>query len=320
MTASFFGKLKQALTKTRDSIITGVSLAFKPGSVLDDSALEAIEEAFLLADAGMSVTERMVAALRRRKILPGEAAPQAVLEVLREEMGEVFAEVQGSEAVQLIPQAPRPYVIMVVGVNGAGKTTTVGKLAHLFRSRGLKVLIGSVDTFRAAAHQQLSTWAERAGADIIGHGGGSADPASVAFDAVSAGVARGSDVVLLDTAGRLHTKSNLMEELKKIHRVVGKKLPEAPHETLLVLDATTGQNGLQQARIFSEATPLTGVVLTKLDGTAKGGVVLGIAGEQRLPIRFVGVGEGVEDLQQFDPAAFVHALLPDGLISAERSA
>lgn len=312
MALSFYSKLKQALSRTRDSLVTGVSLAFKPGVVLDERALEKIEEALLLADAGMLVTDRLVDGLRKRKIPPDGTTSTAVLSILREEMGDVFADVSSGTHPQFIPETPRPYVIMVVGVNGAGKTTTVGKLAHLLTQQGLKVLIGSGDTFRAAAHQQLGAWAERAKADIIGHGGGSADPASVAFDAVSAAIARKSDVVLLDTAGRLHTKSNLMEELRKIHRVIGKRLPGAPNETLLVLDATTGQNGLQQARIFADSVPLTGVVLTKLDGTAKGGVVLGIAGEQGLPVRFVGVGEALEDLQPFDPTAFVHALIPEG--------
>ncbi len=311
MAASFLNTLKNALSKTRESIVTGVAMAFTPGTALDDDALERIEEALLLADAGMPVTERLVEGLRRRKLQAGSTTAAAVLDILRQDMGDVFSNVPDHAGDKIIPEVPRPYVIMVVGVNGAGKTTTVGKLAHLLTSTGLKVLIGSGDTFRAAAHQQLGTWATRAGAEIIGHGGGSADPASVAFDAVSAGVAREADVVLLDTAGRLHTKSNLMEELKKIHRVVGKKLPGAPHETLLVLDATTGQNGLQQARLFAEAASLTGVVLTKLDGTAKGGVVLGIAGEHRLPVRFIGVGEGPEDLQPFDPKAFVDALIPE---------
>jgi len=319
MSSSFFTKLTKALTKTRESLVNTVTLAFKPGTVLDDEALDAVEEALLLADAGTAVTDRLVEGLRRRKIPHDENASAIVLDILREEMGGVFAELDGEGRSTELPEMPRPYVFMIVGVNGAGKTTTVGKLAHRFTARGLKVLIGSGDTFRAAAHQQLASWAERAGAEIIGHGGGSADPASVAFDTVSAAVARGIDVVLLDTAGRLHTKSNLMEELKKIHTVIGKKLPGAPHETLLVIDATTGQNGLQQARMFTEATPLTGVILTKLDGTAKGGVVLGIAGDQRLPIRYIGVGEDVEDLQPFDASAFVDALMPDDLHRAEAS-
>ncbi len=312
--ASFYTKLKDALGKTRTSLVDRVTSAFKPGTSLDDDALGSVEEALLLADVGMTVTTRLVEGLRRRKIPPGSTAAAAVLDVLREEMGAVLQEQTVSDAADLpVPESPRPYVIMLVGVNGAGKTTTIGKLAHLLTGRGLKVVIGSGDTFRAAAHQQLGTWADRAGAEIIGHTGGSADPASVAFDAVSAGLARGADVVLLDTAGRLHTKSHLMDELKKIHRVVGKKLQGAPHETLLVLDATTGQNGLQQAKLFSEAAALTGVILTKLDGTAKGGVVLGIVGEHRLPIRFIGVGEGLDDLQPFDPRQFIRAMFPDSV-------
>ena len=217
---------------------------------------------------------------------------------------------------QLVPSQPRPYVILVVGVNGAGKTTTVGKLAHVFRTTGHRVLIGAGDTFRAAANEQLDVWAQRAGVEIVQQGAG-ADPASVAFDTVSAAIARGSDIVLLDTAGRLHTKTHLMEELRKIHRVLGKRLPEAPHEVLLVLDGTTGQNGLQQAREFTASAGVTGLVVTKLDGTAKGGIIISVVAEHRIPVRFIGVGEGIDDLLPFDPRQFSDALLTQNPTNGE---
>ncbi len=208
------------------------------------------------------------------------------------------------------PPTAEPWVIMVVGVNGSGKTTTAGKLAHRFRKEGKRVLMAAADTFRAAASEQLEVWAERTGSELVRHADG-ADPSAVVYDAVQAARARGCQVVIADTAGRLHTKRNLMEELKKVKRVMGKVMPGAPHEVLLVLDATTGQNALAQARLFGQEVGVTGIALTKLDGTAKGGIVIGVAGETRIPIKFVGVGEGVEDLRDFEPESFVRALFED---------
>ena len=265
---------------------------------VDESFLEGLEEILIGADAGVKTSLRMLEGLRRK------GAKGDILDSLREEMLKIFPERNR----EIMAHSDGPTVILVVGVNGVGKTTTIGKLASLFKKRGLKVLLAASDTFRAAAIEQLEIWAERAGAGIVKHGYG-ASPSAVAFDAVEASVARGMNILIVDTAGRLHTKVNLMEELKKIKVVCGKKLPGAPHEILLVLDATTGQNALPQAKLFHEALGLTGVVLVKMDGTAKGGCVLAIEDELGIPVKLVGTGENLEDLESFRPDEFVEALL-----------
>ncbi len=268
------------------------------GRVLTVDTVEALEDALLTADVGLQATERIIAAVRADR--DG---------TLRERVGRVMrailTDVRPAPAI-----ATRPHVVLIVGVNGTGKTTTVGKLANLLRTQGLSVLVCAADTFRAAAVEQLAVWTERAGVDLIRAQAGS-DPAAVTFDAVTAARARGRDVVLVDTAGRLHTRANLMAELDKIRRVVGREIPGAPHDVLLVLDATVGQNGLVQAREFMAASGASGIVLTKLDGTAKGGVAVAIAHDLKLPIRYIGVGEGLDDLLPFDAAAYVDALFTE---------
>ena len=270
---------------------------------LEEETLEEIEEILIQADVGVDPALRIIDRLRDRyKDVEIEDAENAVFELLEEEIGSILT---ASDPLDLVAS---PTVFLIVGVNGAGKTTTIGKLAKKYSDEGKKVLIAACDTFRAAAIDQIEVWANRAGADIVRHQPG-ADAASVAFDALQAAQARNIDVVLIDTAGRLHTKVNLMEEVKKISRVVGKAIEGAPHETLLVIDATTGQNAIEQARSFHEHLSLTGLILAKLDGTAKGGIVIAISDELDIPVRLVGLGEGEDDLQAFDPKAFTEALL-----------
>jgi fused signal recognition particle receptor len=269
---------------------------------IDADLLESLEEILITADFGMQTTQDLIQALEQRVAREGLSVAD-----LRSALQDEIRQRLKLEAAPLDLERAKPFVIMVVGVNGAGKTTTIGKLARQFSSQGMKVVLGAGDTFRAAAAEQLAIWGERSGVDVIRHKEG-ADPAAVAFDAAKAAVARKADVLILDTAGRLHTKVNLMEEMKKIHRVLGREIPDAPHETLLVLDATTGQNALTQARLFKEAVKISGIALTKLDGTAKGGMVVAIGAELGLPVRYVGIGEGVEDLRPFDPDLFVDAL------------
>src|SRR5512132_461853 len=290
----FFSRLRDSLGKTRRALTEQLAAAaFDPA---DDEAWERLEEALIAADVGVPTTAELVRRL--------EARPELG------ELGEALAE----EAAALLGEPGRlgldgkPSVILVVGVNGTGKTTTIGKLASRLREHGHAVILAAADTFRAAAEEQLEIWADRSGADFVGSARGG-DPAAVAYDAIDAATARGRDVVIVDTAGRLHTQTNLMEELAKIRRVIERRLEGAPHETLLIVDATTGQNGLQQARLFSEAVDVSGVALTKLDGSAKGGVALAIAHELGLPVKLVGVGEGIEDLRPFDPDDFARALL-----------
>jgi fused signal recognition particle receptor len=288
----FFGRLRSSLGRTRNVIRLPLG-KFDPR---DDESWEALEEALIAADVGMAATNELVERLRKRRDVEDlEQALVAEIAALLREPG-------------TLALSERPAVVLVVGVNGTGKTTTVGKLAHRLSEHGRSVLVAAADTFRAAADEQLEIWSQRAGADFVGSTKG-ADPAAVAYDALEAAVSRGRDVVLVDTAGRLHTQANLMEELRKIRRVIAGRIEDAPHETLLVLDATTGQNGLQQARLFGEAVDVTGVALTKLDGTAKGGIVLPVAVELGLPVKLVGVGEALEDLQPFDPADFARALV-----------
>ena len=290
----FFGRLRDSLSKSRRALVAELGASFDPA---DEEAWERLEEALIRADVGVPATAELVRRLEARGGLTDLAS------ALVEEVEELFGEPP------VLARAPEPpVVVLVVGVNGTGKTTTIGKLARKLSEHGRSVLVGAADTFRAAAEEQLEIWADRAGADFVG-GSRGGDPAAVAFDAVEAGKARGRDVVLVDTAGRLHTQGNLMDELAKVRRVIEQRLDGAPHETLLVVDATTGQNGLQQARLFAEAAGVTGVALTKLDGSAKGGVALAIAYELGIPVKLVGVGEGVDDLRPFDARDYARALI-----------
>lgn len=291
----------QGLGKTRQGFLARLQGAWGSNQSVE-ARLAELEEVLLTSDVGVKTAHALLEKLRRRARELNDI--EALRQALREEMTEVLT-VSATAAVQ-----QSPHVILVAGVNGVGKTTTIGKLAHRYIKEGKKVLLVAADTFRAAASEQLQTWAARAGADCVRHQQG-ADPSAVAFDGMAAALARHADVVIVDTAGRLHVKQHLVEELKKILRTIERQLPGAPHESLLVIDATTGQNAINQARVFQEAIPLTGIVLTKLDGTAKGGAVFAIRSELGLPICYVGLGERVEDLQRFDPAAFVEALLTE---------
>ncbi len=295
--------MRQGLARTRAGVLGHVSKVLKGRRAVDEAALEEVEELLLAADVGPALTERIVGALQDGA---GENAVD-LLEIARREVRRIFEEARPSDGPSR-QTGVSPYVILVVGVNGSGKTTTIGKLAHRYRRMGKKVLLAAADTFRAAADAQLAVWAERTGAQLVRSKPG-ADPAAVAYDAVRAAQARGMDVAIVDTAGRLHTKRNLMAELAKVHRVIGKAMPGAPHEVLLVLDATVGQNALHQAKEFAEAAGVTGLVIAKLDGTAKGGAVLPIVHELHLLPRYIGIGEGPEDLEDFDVDDFVRALL-----------
>ena len=300
---SLYQRMRQGLAKTRSSLVGRMDELLGSHGRLDEEFLEEMEELLITADFGMQTTQDLVQALagRLKEIDPNE--PAQLHDVLGEE---IRARLKTGSSEWPIPESG-PLVIMVVGVNGVGKTTTIGKLAKQFSDQGKKVVLGAGDTFRAAAAEQLEVWGERSGAEVIRHTEGS-DPGAVAFDAAKAAVARNADVLILDTAGRLHTKVNLMEELKKVRRVIDREIPGAPHETLLVLDATTGQNALIQARSFQDAVDVTGIALTKLDGTAKGGIVVAISSQLELPVRLIGIGEGVSDLRLFDADVFVAAL------------
>ena len=293
-------RIKRGLKRTREAFATGFRGVFR--GPLDEDKLEEIEDALLSADVGVKTTDAITAALRKawkeKQFTDAEAALPALKRALAKRMG---------GAAQPVEAAKPPTVILVVGVNGSGKTTSIAKLAKFYRDQGKKVVLGAGDTFRAAAVEQLTIWSERLGVEIVKQATG-ADPAAVAYDAAEAAVAREADVLIVDTAGRLHTQENLMRELEKIRRVIGKRIPNAPHETLLVLDATTGQNALQQARMFHEAAPVTGLFLAKLDGTAKGGAVLSIRDELGLPVKFIGLGETPDDIEPFDATAYVEAL------------
>ncbi len=303
-----FEKLKAGLAKTRESMFGKVAQLLRGRTTIDEAMLDQLEEILISSDVGVETTLRMLGNIKRRVKEQQYESPDQLLTMLKEEIASAL-HVNGGKrpAESAPPPLAKPHVIMIVGVNGGGKTTTIGKLAHMFKQAGKSVMIGAADTFRAAANEQLELWARRAGVEIVRQQQGS-DPASVAFDTLGAALARNADVVIIDTAGRLHTKTNLMEELKKIKRVLGKRLTGAPHEVLLVLDATTGQNALQQARLFHEAVGVTGLVLTKLDGTAKGGIVLAVSTELKIPVKYLGVGEQIDDLQPFDQQAFVDAL------------
>jgi fused signal recognition particle receptor len=298
----FLEKLKERLHKTRAGFTSRLGDLIQRFPQLDEEFFEELESLLIAADVGVETSLLLVETVRRRVKEEHLREPAAVREILRQEVRAILE----TDQVPLRMDA-NPTVIMVVGVNGTGKTSTVGKLAWRLRREGKRVLLAAADTFRAAADEQLALWAEKAKVDVVRHQQGG-DPAAVAFDAVTAARNRGLDAVLVDTAGRLHTKGNLMAELVKVGRVVGKALPGAPHEILLVVDATTGQNALVQARAFHQALGLTGLVLTKLDGTAKGGIVIAIKKTLNLPVKLVGVGEGLEDLHDFDPGAFVEAL------------
>lgn len=300
----FFGRLRERLAKTRSGLVDNVRRVFGGFSRVDESLFEELEAILIQADLGVETTTTIVEDMRRVAKEQGLEGPEALYEVLKSELKQALS--PGDHALRW-DGAGGPHVTLIVGVNGSGKTTTLGKLAARLANEGKRVLVGAADTFRAAAVEQLTIWSERAGVPIIKHQDGS-DPAAVAYDAADAGASRGVDCILIDTAGRLHTKVNLMEELKKIKRVVGKRIPGAPHEILLVMDATTGQNGLQQAKQFAEALDVTGIILTKLDGTAKGGVVVAIQKQLGIPIKLIGVGEGVDDLQPFSATEFVDAL------------
>ncbi len=297
-----FARLKRGLAKTREILNTDIEDLFKGKRQIDDEMLEEIEELLITSDIGVQT------AMDLMKIITRKASkidnPETLKQILKEE---ILSLISASAPLEEAPKKEKPHVVMVIGVNGVGKTTTIGKLSARKVQEGQKVMIAAADTFRAAACEQLSIWAQRAGADLIRHKD-NADPAAVAFDSIEAAMARGVDTVFIDTTGRLHTKVNLMEELKKIHRTISKKMPQAPHEILLVLDATTGQNAISQATLFHESLGITGLILTKLDGTAKGGIAISICRQLKLPIHYIGVGEAIEDLQPFDAVQFVNAL------------
>lgn len=302
---SWLQRLSDGLAKTR-GVVRG-SLDRLLGRAPDPAMLEELEEALLSADLGVRVVEQLMSRLKQ-EVRSGDASAGARMrDFLRQALLDILRQCQGDSLEQLIDKGPHPFVILAVGVNGVGKTTTIAKLAQRLHQRGRTPLLVAADTFRAAAIDQLQVWADRIGVPLIQHRHG-ADPAAVAFDGLAAAKARGVTVVLIDTAGRLHTKSNLMDELRKIKRVLAQEQPGAPHEVLLVLDATVGQNALAQARLFYEAVGVTGLALTKLDGTARGGIVIAIAEQLKIPVRLVGVGETVDDLQDFQAAAFVDAL------------
>ena len=300
--AGFFSRLKEGLTKTRNNIVSSIDAVFGGFSTIDEDFYEELEEILIMGDIGVNATEKILERLREqvkeKHIKEPAACKELLIESIREQMqvGETAYDFENEQS-----------VVLVIGVNGVGKTTSVGKLAGILKDHGKNVLIAAADTYRAAAGEQLLTWANRAGVPMIG-GKEGADPASVVYDAVNAAKARGVDVLLCDTAGRLHNKKNLMEELKKINRIIEREFPDAHRENLVVLDGTTGQNALNQAREFGQVADLTGIILTKMDGTAKGGIAVAIQSELNIPVKYIGVGEHIEDLQKFDPEQFVNAL------------
>jgi fused signal recognition particle receptor len=301
---SFFQRLKDGLTKSRETWVEKIGSIFQ-NREWDEQSLEEMEENLLTADVGVKATQKLMETLRGLTPSGSEDLARDMSSQLQQAMVKLLQD--SAAAPRLEPLSVRPWVVLFLGVNGVGKTTTIGKLAAQYKADGKKVLLVAGDTFRAAAVEQLEAWGRRAGAELIKHRAGS-DPSAVVYDGMQAAKSRGIDVLLIDTAGRLHTKVHLLEELKKIRRVIAREQPGAPHETLLVLDATTGQNGLQQAKIFKEATEIDGIVLTKLDGTAKGGVIISIQEELGVSVRYIGVGEDVEDLQPFEAERFVEAL------------
>jgi fused signal recognition particle receptor len=298
-----FEKIKEGLAKTRDQLMTRVEWAVS-GKPIDENAFDEIEEAIILSDAGLETAQILVASLKEKWKRGQIKTSDDIKRSIKEEIEKLLAPIESP----MNTNGTKPFVILALGVNGVGKTTTIAKLASIFQQSGKTVLLGACDTFRAAAIEQLEVWAKRLHIDMVKHADGS-DPAAVAYDAVKAAKARDIDILILDTAGRLHTKANLMEEMKKIKRVVAKELPDAPHEVLLVVDATNGQNAIVQAKTFHEAIQLTGIIITKLDGTAKGGFILPIAHTLKIPVRYVGVGEKIDDLIPFSARGFAEAIL-----------
>ncbi len=297
----FFSKIGEGLKKTREALVSSVQDVVASFRKIDEEFFEELLETLISCDIGAATAEDICERLKDKVKRQNIQDPEEITELLRESIAEMM---EGDCSLNL---DTKPTVLLVIGVNGAGKTTTIGKLAHNLKKAGKKVVLGAADTFRAAAIDQLKVWADRAGVDIISAPEGS-DPASVVFDTLKAGVARGADVIICDTAGRLHNKKNLMDELAKIHRVIDRELPDANKEVLLVLDGTTGQNAVNQAKEFGSVTPVTGIIVTKLDGTAKGGAVLSVKSELNLPVKYIGVGEGIDDLQPFDPQEFARGL------------
>jgi fused signal recognition particle receptor len=299
----FFERLKQGLQKTKEGLVGRIDALILGKKEIDADTLEELEEILITSDIGVKTTVELIRTLEQRlgrnELKDGEALRTALKEEILQRLNAHHSSLDIS--------SKRPFVLLVIGVNGVGKTTTIGKLAARYTAAGNKVLLAAADTFRAAASEQLVAWGERSGVDVIRHKEG-ADPSAVVFDACKAALAREVDILIVDTAGRLHTKVNLMEEMKKIRRIIGREIPEAPHETLLVVDAATGQNALSQARLFKEAAGVTGIALTKLDGTAKGGIVVAVSHEFALPVRYIGVGESIDDLRDFDPQEFTDAL------------
>lgn len=301
----FFDKLKKSLSKTHQGFVEKVDSLFLGKKTIDQDLLDELEGLLFEADLGVKTCSQLIDGVRQGLKRGELQKPEKVKEFIKQEIFRILKSGEKPLAIDFLQT--KPFVFMVVGVNGGGKTTTIGKIAHQYSSLGKKVLIGAGDTFRAAAVEQLEIWANRVGADLIKQSKGS-DPSAVAFDSIHAAKAREMDLVFIDTAGRLHTKVNLMEELKKVKRIIGREYPGAPHEILLVLDATTGQNAISQAKLFNEAIGVTGIALTKLDGTAKGGIIVGITEELKIPLRYIGVGEGIDDLKEFNATEFVQAL------------
>ncbi len=296
-----FSKIKEGLKKTRDSVIGQIDSMLKSFTKIDDELFEELEELLVMGDVGVATAQDICERVKKRVKETGTTDPEQIHILLEEVVSDML---RGGQELNL---NTKPSIVLVIGVNGVGKTTTIGKMANRFRNDGKKVLLAAADTFRAAAIEQLQVWADRSGCDIIKQKEGS-DPAAVVFDSISAAKSRGADVIIADTAGRLHNKKHLMDELAKINRIIDRELPDADKEILLVLDATTGQNAVSQVEHFKEATGITGIVLTKLDGTAKGGIVLAIKNSLDVPVKFIGVGEQIDDLQPFDPDAFSKAL------------
>lgn len=298
-------KLDQGLEKSKENMFSKLSRAVAGKSKVDEEVLDDLEEILVTSDVGINTTVKIIERIEERVARDKYLGTAELNQILREEIAGLLSETEGEDATDFgVPADKKPYVIMVVGVNGVGKTTTIGKLSAQFKKKGLKVVLGAADTFRAAAVDQLTIWSERVGVPIVKQGMGS-DPASVAFDTLQSAVSQNADVVLIDTAGRLHNKVNLMNELGKIKRVMQKVVPDAPHEVLLVLDASTGQNAVEQAKQFTKATDVSALALTKLDGTAKGGVVIGVSDQFQIPVKYIGVGEGIDDLQVFNKHEFV---------------
>ncbi|MCB0726626.1 MAG: signal recognition particle-docking protein FtsY [Ignavibacteriae bacterium] len=301
-------KLKDGLNKTKENLVGKVNRLVNARGVIDDDFLVELEEILLASDIGFETSEKLIEKIKERTLTDKYVDQDELNKLINDELKRVFYDTTSEFKTFDFKSEIKPFVIMVVGVNGVGKTTSIGKLAYNFKNAGKSVLIGSADTFRAAANDQLDIWAKRAGVEII-QSNSSSDPASIAFDTIKSGLSKNTDVIIIDTAGRLHNKTHLMEELKKIKRVMQKVIPDAPHEIFIVIDSTTGQNGLNQAKEFSNAlNGLTGIILTKLDGTAKGGIVLKINKEMKLPVRFIGVGEQIDDLQVFESEKFVEAM------------